>query len=233
MNLRPPIRSLFAVIVLVLGPWATATAQVKVELAPYVGVYLPQDRLTPIQGITASGGSAPLPSLKQQSGITLGSRLDVWLIDHVGMEGTLSYAPSSLAKESGNFFPGLYPTGAHVITGSARAIARTSPPGAAFAALQVSGGMGFVSLGGPAYGGTSGTTFFSTVVSAAAMFRVSRSFALRLEAEDYLYRANLEPCGNPEFPSVCNQMQGFISTGSKAQNDLVLSLGLAMPLARD
>jgi len=91
----------------------------------------------------------------------------------------------------------------------------------------------------PSVCGTSRTT---GVVSAGTGFKFARGWlALRLDAEDYLYRAGLYV--NGEYPGcgvypqtqcrglgqVCNLIEP-VSPINKFQDDLVLSVGLALRL---
>lgn len=217
-------------------------AQVEVELVPYAGVYLATQKLVDHTG--PNGFGCCQLSLKQKSTVALGGRVTVWWTRQLGAEATLGYSPSGLSTGSAY----VRDSSAHVITGSARALMRISPSGGS-PWLRLGGGVGFVSRGGGAYfeAGTTrtsvcGTSSFAGVVSAGAGFTFGRRWlALRLDAEDYLYRPGLyvngesPGCGDYYYSQcrsigqVCNIIEA-VSPTNKFQDDLVLSVGLAVRL---
>lgn len=173
--------------------------------------------------------------LRQATSVSLGSRLTVWLPGRVGIEFTVNYAPSDvkgIGAYSGAFAG---PTAAHVMAGSAKALVRQGSPDAT-PAFHVGGGVGIVDYGGPAYSFgdlQSGHASFSGIVTGGATFGLSSSLAMRLDAEDYVFIAHFQCSYNYQDRGVCAAVnQGGQNSSSKLQNDLVLSLGLAIHLTR-
>ncbi len=179
--------------------------------------------------------------MKQATSLSLGGRLAMWLPGPLGLEFTLNYAPSDVTASGVSLhcgcgsFPG--PSAAHVTAGSAKAVVRLGPPDATVA-FHVGGGVGLVDHGGDAYTSdvnlqSSGARFFSGVVAAGAAFKLGSSLALRFDAEDYVFKAQFQCRYTYTASGVCWAVnQGGTSTSSKLQNDLVLSLGLAIRVAR-
>ena len=197
-------------------------AQGQVDLAPYVGVYVPTASLTPAQ------------LLKQTTSVSLGSRLTMWLPGRMAIEFTVNYAPSDVTGIGA--YSGAYrgPSAAHVMAGSAKALVRLGSPDAA-AAFHVGGGLAIVDHGGPAYNYgdlQSGSASFGGIVAGGATFRLA-SLAMRLDAEDYVFIAHFQCSYNYQARGVCAAVNlAGNNSSSKLQNDLVLSLGLAIHLAR-
>ena len=130
MPVHPFIRCHIALLSALSAVPATAATQLRVDLAPYVGLYLPSTTLM-------QGGV-----LKQKASPALGGRMSVWLLGRVGIEGTMSYAPSNLTKtHASDYFPGPY--SAHVIARTAKLLVRVNPPGDN-TVFQVGGGVGRV-----------------------------------------------------------------------------------------
>ncbi|PYO66316.1 MAG: hypothetical protein DMD69_14420 [Gemmatimonadetes bacterium] len=224
---------------------SAGAAQVNLEFVPYAGVYVPMQKLVD-QFIPSSApfGCNCQFSLEQKRQATLGGRLTVWWTSHLGAEATLGYSGSGVSTVGTQ----VDDSSAHVVTVSARALMRISPTGGS-PWLQLGGGVGHVSRGGGAYSelGTTlpsvcGTGHFAGVVSAGAGFALGRGrLALRLDAEDYLYGARLYVNGESpgcDYPQsqcrglgdqLCNVIQGT-SPVNKFQDDLVLSVGLAVTL---
>jgi len=217
-------------------------AQVTVEFVPYAGVYIPTQKVVDRFSGGLVGCNCQL-SLKQKAAVALGGRLTVWWTSHFGAEATLDYSPSGLSIVAGQPAD----SSGDVFTASARAVMQVSPAGGS-PWLRLGGGVGLVSRGSGAYSdrdgspSVCGTSSFAGVVSAGAGFKLGRGgVALRLDAEDYLYGARLyvngesPGCGNQYQcryygrPQVCNLLEGT-SPVNKFQDDLVLSVGLAVPL---
>ena len=125
--------------------------------------------------------------LQQQPSVTEGARVTLWWPGRLGIEGAVGYAPSALWS---SLYGLTYP--AHVLTASAKARLRVTPP-AARAALQVAAGVGLVGHGGyaylPWYDGPS--TFFGGIASAGAVIKLVRWVGVRFDAEDFVYSAHL------------------------------------------
>ena len=238
-------RCLVAALPLVFALPSAGAAQVNVEFAPYAGVYLPTQTLVDHPPPGNVWGYSPQLSLKQKAGVTLGGRLTLWWSSRLGAEATIGYSPSDLSAVAIQLADG----SAHVITASARALMRISPTGGGSPWLRLGGGVGFVSRGGGAYleRGTTlrsvcGTSRVTGVVSAGAGFAFGRGgLALRLDAENYMYPAGLyvngesPGCGGSQSQcrgfgnQVCNIIEA-VSPTNKFQDDLILSVGLAVKL---
>jgi hypothetical protein len=226
---------------------SAGAAQGSVEVVPYVGVYLPTQNLVDHPPPGNVWGYSPQLSLKQKAGIALGGRLTVWWSSRLGAEATLGYSSSDLSAVTIQ----LADSSAHVITASARALMRISPTGGGPPLLRLGAGIGFLSRGGGAYleRGTTlrsvcGTSRFAGVVSAGTGFTFGRGrVALRLDAENYMYPAGLYV--NGEYPGcgtygTSSQCRGFrnqvcniieaVSPTNRFQDDLILSVGLALRL---
>jgi hypothetical protein len=219
------------------GVPGTVAAQVDFELLPYAGVYLPSHKLLDHFQSEFWCNSC---SLKQKKGLALGARLTRWWTSRMGAEVTLGYSPSGVSLVGA----GTPDSSAHIITASVRVLGRVSPPRSPWL-LRLGAGIGFVSRGGAAYddtdgmSGVCGTTRIAGVVSAGTGFKFGRSgLALRLDAEDYVYSSGLYV--NGEDPGCGGQCRGlyqlcnYFEHGpsgpppSRFQNDLVLSLGIAL-----
>ncbi len=198
----------------------SAPAQHGLDFVPYVGFYVPTTNMM-------NPAFAGVPAMTQRSSIILGARVTWSLPSHVGIEGTLGYAPS-------NVDPGATYgccNAAHVITASARVLAPLLFAGGA-PLLRVGGGMGVVSHGGRAYANTSGATSIAGIASAGMAFRLGPTpLTLRLDAEDYMFNSRLgaEPgCDRGGYTGFCGQL--LRASGAfkpQFQHDLVLSVGLA------
>ncbi|HTR21661.1 MAG TPA: hypothetical protein VMH88_12470 [Gemmatimonadales bacterium] len=190
----------------------------QVEVTPFVGLYLPTSSV--IQetavGLTVSG--------KHGTTFLFGARLTYWTSPSVGLEASLGYTPSSMtfSVDTGGVRVGSADTSAHVILGSARVLYKVGPKGGD-TDIHLLAGVGFISHGGAAYdllgqggGGISGTTDIGGVVGASVRFRVSAKLKARVDVEDNLYSAKFNI--------------GGAETTSHFQNDIAVSLGLAIPL---
>lgn len=198
----------------------SAPAQHRLDFVPYVGFYVPTTNMM-------NPAFVGVPAMTQQSSIILGGRVTWWLPSHVGIEGTLGYAPS-------NVDPGATYgccNAAHVITASARVLAPLLLAGGA-PLLRVGGGMGVVAHGGRAYANTSGATSIAGIASVGLAFPLGPTpLRLRLDVEDYLFNAHLgaEPgCDRGGYTGFCGQL--LRASGAfkpQFQHDVVLSVGLA------
>jgi hypothetical protein len=221
MTAPSPIRSIVALLGALAAPPSGARAQLQLDVSPYAGLYFPTASLTSTD------------KLKQESSPTLGARITVWLVGRVGIEGTVNYALSDVTptqSTSGFTFPG--PSSAHVIARSVQALLRLNPSGNAI--WHVGGGVGGVGYRGDAYNGAKladpylqaiHQTFSSAVVSAGTTIKPGRIMALRLDAEDYIFRAHFQCRSTNGGSGICFASPG-VST-PKLQNDLVLSLALS------
>jgi hypothetical protein len=231
---------LFAGLIPLFALPPAVAAQVTVEFVPYAGVYLPTQNL--VDPVVPNPSGYSQASLKQKAAVARGGRLTVWW-RHLGVEASVGYSPSGVSTV------GAYvgDSSAHVNTASVRALMRISPTGGS-PWLRLGGGVGWVSRGGGAYSewGTTltsvcGTSSRAGVVSAGAGFKFAGGWlTLRLDADDYLYRARLYTYGESpgcdyyqsqcrSIGQVCNIIER-VTPLNKFQDDLVLSVGLALSL---
>jgi hypothetical protein len=104
--------------------------------------------------------------------------------------------------------------------------------------LHVGGGLGAVGHGGDAYVGwySGPRTFLGVIANLGGVIKLAGPVGLRFDAEDFTYPARLGPCtrtGAPE-QGVCDVVGNAAgrTTGSRLQNDIVLSLGFAFAVNR-
>ena len=213
---RPVLAALAAIVTI---PLAVA-AQVRYEVAPYIGLYLPLGSM--LQAIPPSPGFAGSGStVTQRTSLAWGGHVTAWLSHRVGLEGTLSYAPSGVNMTCGD--PNGCARDGRVLVGSVKVVMPL-----AFAtilrAVHVSGGIGVVDHGGPAYKSVARTTSAAPTVGAGVALRVAGSTLLRVDAEDSWFRPQLgyeNSCVHVD--AVCRAVQ-WSMLGS--QHDLILSVGL-------
>ena len=190
------------------------TAQSQIEVAPYVGLYLPTNSL-------ASGLDG---TVKQQSSVTLGMRVTRWWPGRRGFEVSVGYATSSVLNR-GSSLP------AHVLTISAKVLWRVTPP-AARAGLHVGGGVGIVGRGGPAYSDAnflgSRASFGGTAV-VGGVIKLASSLQWRFDAEDFVYFGYLTCQRTGAGGGVCGG-QASGPTPLRLQNDVVLAFGFTLSL---
>ena len=176
-----------------------------VELTPYVGIYVPLANV--IDERTTQEMDGVIVGTETQAGhktgLALGGRLTVWLSERIGAQGSFNYAFSDLGA-----------SGAHVWTAAGRLVYRLAQPNPQFS-LELSGGPAIVGRGGAFYDLVESTTDVGGVLGVGGRIQVG-GVALHLDLEDYLYSVQLE------IPEVDSQFQ----------NDLVFSVGVAIPLAR-
>lgn len=218
--MRPSIRSLVAV--LVLAPFATLAGQGKgrIELTPFLGMYVPVADLIkesdPVSGLSVVFG--------QKSAFSLGARLGYGLSDRAALEGAFGYTSSDVTVE----IPGVGGTSISgtVLQGSARVVYRLNAP-ASPTGWHLIGGLAVTSRGGDIWSqiessGTkvNGRTDFGVVIGGGVRLPVGKGFALRIDVEDYISQAKF---------TLDDGIQALDSE-SQLQNDLVLSVGLAIQL---
>jgi hypothetical protein len=219
MTLCAPTKSLVSLLALLCVLPPAAMPQSRVELTPYAGVYVPMGALT------------PSAALKRETSLSAGGRLTIWLPGRVSIEGTLSYAPSNVTPNASTAFTFPGPSSGHLTTVAAKAILRLSAPDA-LAQFYVGGGLGHVFLGGDTYSidgyGEGTSTGVGGVASLGTAFKLGPSFALRLDAEDYIFQASFQCRFTHGTRGVCwGVNQGGSPSASELQNDVVLSVGLA------
>jgi len=200
-------RHLSATALLALGLAAPAAGQVS--FSPTIGAYLPTSNL-----VDVVVGSDSLANLKQDVGLALGANLGVGLGSRVALVFAGSYVPSQLSGTvtgTGTFTQ----SDANLFFGNANltffVVKPTSPVW-----LALSGGGSVVSRSGAAYTGVSGTTDYGGLVGATLGFHLGSLLSFNVSATDYIYGAQFEKDG--------------YTTTSTNQNDILLGLGLGIPL---
>jgi hypothetical protein len=191
------------------------TAQTQLEVAPYVGVYLPTNSLA----------SSVDGTVKQQSSVTLGMRVTRWWPGRRGFEVSVGYAPSSVMPSMGTSLP------AHVLTVSAKVLWRVTPP-ASRAGLHVGGGVGIVGHGGPAYSEASflgSRASFGGAAVVGGVVKLASLLQWRFDAEDFAYFGYLTCQRTGAGGGVCGG-QASGPTPLRLQNDVVLAFGFTLSL---
>jgi hypothetical protein len=231
MLARPRVRSSGLVLLGAACGVLPVAAQTQLEVAPYMGRYRPTTILGSGDGVPSDAGD----TVKHLSSATWGIRVTKWWPSRVGIEARVGYAPSSLWSSLAYTSP-VYP--AHVVIVSAIVLRRLTRP-AARSRFHVGGGLGLVGHGGYAYpsSGYSGPrTFLGGIANVGGLIKLSGPVGLRFDAEDFVYAAHLGPCTRtgPGSGSVCDVFgeNAGRSTGSRLQNDIVLSLGFAFTMSR-
>lgn len=206
-----------AVLSVAMGVAGAANAQERgPEFAPIVGLYNP---LTDLRDPIVSGVGPLDLGIRQQPAIAFGARTTFWLRGPFGLEGSFLWALSDAERV---ILLERRTAASYVWNASARITLRlsgTRDPIEFF----VNGGVAWTGRGGDAYADFSDTTDFGGVVGASARFDLGGRWALRLDAEDFLYDLDLTFRDPTEGPSALD---------SQFQSDLVLSAGLVIDLAR-
>jgi hypothetical protein len=174
------------------------------EFLPYGGVVVPTSKL--IQQGRAS--------LAHRTQVAFGARLDYWVSRSTGLEVVASYAPSGYRRVDTTGTA--RDTVGGLLHATGRLLYRVVQRGPWSA--HVLAGAGVAVQGGAYLGGATGKTSLCGVVGAAARLRASAGWTLQLTAEDYVYSARLG--GFADVPGAAG----------KLNNDLVLSLGVTVPL---
>jgi opacity protein-like surface antigen len=229
MTVRPPIRSLFAVIVLLLGAWATARAQVSFDISPYASLYAPLGSMFVPGNCGGSpcgyaNGGSPVPlgqTVALQKTIALGGHLTAWPTGRSwGIEATVAYAPSGVTMACR--VPDC--NAGHAVTASARVVVPVIGVTSA-RSFYLGAGVGLVALGGTAYKGVAGTTSISPTVGAGVELKVASARSVRIEAEDYFFRPSFrfESCDASD--GVCRVLPPNTGWTQQFQHTLILSVG--------
>ncbi len=200
------LRHCAAIALLALGTAVPVAAQVS--FSPTVGAYLPTSNLVDI-----AVGTDSIANFKQDVGLALGANLGVGLGSRVGLVFAGSYVPSQLSGTidgQGSWTQ----SDANLFFGNANLtvylIKPTSPVW-----VSLSGGGSVVSRSGQAYEGWTGTTDFGGLAGATVGFNLG-FLSLNVSATDYIYGAQFS--------------NGTVDTGEAMQNDILLGLGLGIPL---
>jgi hypothetical protein len=199
---------LAAALVLVTG--SPATAQIPIEIEPYVGVYVP------FQDLVKEAVDGVDVVLGHKEGLAVGGRLGLGL-GGIGVEGNFMYAFSDVeGKADGS-------TGeesAALWVADARLVLKLLPGPIG---LHVNGGVALIGRSGDFYKGIDeGKTKVGGAVGAGLRVKLPGILAIRGDADVYLYSAKL----TADIP----ELGGVVTTESQFQADLVLSAGLVFSL---
>ncbi len=218
---------------------AVGQAQVRVEIAPLGGLFLPvtdivefnQELLTFIEEeveflLDLSPGSLDLDevSAKHKAAALFGGRITGWLTDVVALEGSFVFALSDgelkvVGSALGESFDESVDDDANVWLGSLKVLYRFVPQPDAIWAIHIGGGPAIIGRGGDVWEDTDGTTDFGGVLNVGAIFDVSPQVGIRLDVEDYIYSAKFE-------------VEGEELGDSKFQNDLLFTGGIVIRFAQ-
>ncbi|HQR18551.1 MAG TPA: hypothetical protein PK948_09270 [Gemmatimonadales bacterium] len=181
----------------------------QVSFSPTIGAYLPTSNL-----VDVVVGTDSLAELKQDVGLALGANLGIGLSSRLAIQVAGSYVPSQLSGTvtgAGTFTQ----SDANLFFGNANitffVVKPTSPVW-----LAVNTGGSMVSRSGAAYDGVSGTTDYGGLVGATLGFHLGSLLSFNVSATDYIYGAQFEKDG--------------YTTKETTQNDILLGLGLGIPL---
>jgi hypothetical protein len=180
------------------------------ELEPYLGVYIPTQSVVDqnIPGVGDVKGS-------QKTGMALGARLTAWLAGPLGFEINGAYNFSDVEEGDGTTPTD---TSAAVWMADGRLILKLLPGPVG---IHVTGGVALIGYTGDAYSEvTEGKTNLGGVAGAGLRFKLPGIFAIRGDADVFVYKAQL----TGDFGA------GETQTNSEWQVDLLLSAGLVIGL---
>jgi hypothetical protein len=207
------------ILAIAAGGGARQLAAQQFEVTPFLGVYV-----TTADVIKETAGGITVTA-KHGTAILFGARATYWTSPTVGVEGSLGYTGSSVefGVDTNGVHVGSVSYSAHVLLGSGRVLFKVGPK-SGNTDVHLLAGVGFISHGGDAYdqlgqgvsGGVSGKTDVGGVVGASVRLKAGEKLKVRIDLEDNLYSAKFSIGGS--------------ESTSHFQNDLVVSLGLAIPL---
>jgi hypothetical protein len=145
-------------------------------------------------------------ALNRDVSVIGGARLTFWGSGHLGLEAVGGYAPAKISGETIN------ETNQNLLVAAGRLMLALSPADSRVG-FYVAGGPALITRGKNPFDDDKSSTDFGANVGVGFRFGLGQNnaTALRLDLEDYLYN-------------------GDFGGGDKFQNDLVASLGLAIPL---
>ncbi len=186
-----------------------ATAQIPIEIEPYVGVYIPFADIVSQTVIDADIVS------KQKEALAVGGRLGVGL-GLLAIEGNFMYAFSDGELTADGDTES---QSAGVWAADARLLLKLLPGPIG---LHLSGGIAFIGRSGDFYSDiTDGKTNLGGAIGAGIRVKLPGILAIRGDADMYLYSSEL----TADIPDV-----GEVKLDSQFQSDLVLSAGLVFSL---
>ena len=145
-------------------------------------------------------------SLSRDVSVIGGARLTFWGTGHLGFEAVGGYAPAKISGETIN------ETNTNLLVAAGRLMFALSPA-TNRVGFYVAGGPALVTRGKNPFDNDKSSTDFGANVGAGFRFGLGQSnnAAIRLDVEDYMYN-------------------GDFGGGDKFQNDIVTSLGFAIPI---
>lgn len=209
---------------MVLTSPAKAQQAGRIEVTPVVGLYLPVGTLIEV----VDPGSGLGVKFEQQTAFTVGGRVAYWLSPQVALEGAVGYVPGDIKLTivgTGQTPDPSQTEGGRVLAFSGRVRYRVAAGRPAF---HVLGGVSVVSRYGNLWdllqqnGITiTGRTDVGAVLGVSLSLPVSPGFDFRADIEDHVHQAKF---------TLDDGMNPPENTDSRWQNDLVLSVGLAIQL---
>ncbi len=206
-------------IVICYGSGAAQTT--SFEFVPHGGVFVPTGEL----------GTAEIEAatyeIRQNPSAVFGSRLVAWWSPVVGWEGNFAYALSDgeLKTSAGEDFCAIRGAKcrADVWFASSKLVFRYVPR--QYTGWYVFAGAGVAVVGhvGDLWEQADATTDLGGVLGIGGVIDISPTFAVRIDAEDYLYKYAPKLRLDPEL--------GTFTGSSRLQHDLVFSAGLIIRLA--
>jgi hypothetical protein len=194
----------------------------RFEIAPAVGTYLPTRQLPfyPWVAVPLCGGCTQPAPPQQNHAVAAGGSITAWLINMVGVNASLMYAPSGVRvygflKDT----PGVVSSGS-VVVASLRAVVRLAPK-AAMMSVLIMGGPAMIHRSGSYYydvAPVQGTTSFGSAVGVGLDIRPGHRVGIRATIEDYLYPA--------QFASGTS-FYTFHPSERKPQQDFLISLSIS------
>lgn len=185
-------------------------AQAKVEIIPTLGLYLPSGNVADQYG---AGCSCQVTANQEQS-FLLGLRVTIWANRNLGLETSAATIGSGVhlvaqGVESGD------------TTGTVNILSerivwnffRPSPSAGFYAA----GGISYITHSSPAYEGLTGLSNVAGSAGLGVRLFLGSSLTFKAEGEDYIYTTQFELPSSQKLDA-------------KHQNDIVISLGLAIGL---
>jgi hypothetical protein len=145
-------------------------------------------------------------ALSRDVSVVGGARLTFWGSGHLGLEAVGGYAPAKISGETIN------ETNQNMLLAAGRLLLALSPADSRVG-FFIAGGPALITRGKNPFDDDRSSTDFGANVGAGFRFGLGQNnaTALRLDLEDYMYN-------------------GDFGGGDKFQNDLVASLGLAIPI---
>ena len=196
------------------GAPGRASAQLRVEIEPAIGVY------GGLSSFTKPAGSDPFAfseSLSQWTAVALGGRATGWLGTGFGVRLSVLTAPSEVGPNENNDPLDRQPVPATVTTAALEALV----PLKAFASklrVFLSGGVALVDRGGDAYQGFDGTSDVGGILGIGSQYRLSDRLGLQADFQTLLYSLQLTDPDGLEYPSAF-------------QTDILLTVGLVVKLS--